>query len=138
MIDGTNEPDLSRLANLWLIAKHEEEMANRERIRIEEQMLPLLEQKTEGSVTTELPSGHKVTVTNKLTRALDFDAFARVRDAIPPALRPIKVKEVLDEAGVKWLANNEPNVYAILAPCLTVKPAKPGFKVVAPVVLEGQ
>lgn len=133
MIDGTNEPDLCRLANLWLIAKHEEEMANRERIRIEEQMLPLLEQKTEGSVTTELPSGHKVTVTNKLTRSLDFDAFARVRDQISPALQPIKVKEVLDEAGVKWLANNEPDVYAIVAACLTVKPAKPGFKVVAPI-----
>lgn len=135
MNQGMNEPNIAELANEWLIAKAKEEAANRERIRIEERMIPLLDNKPEGSVTTELPSGHKVTVTNKLTRTLDFEAYARVRDQIPPALRPVKIKEVLDDVGVKWLQNNEPAVYALIAPCLTVKPAKAGVKVVAPVAI---
>ena len=135
MNTGTNEPNLTQLANEWLIAKYEEERANRERVSIEEKMLPFLEQKTEGSVTSELPSGHKITVTNKLTRASDFEAFNKIRDQIPENMRPVKIKEILDDAGVKWLANNEPAVYAILAPCLTVKPAKPGIKVVAPIAV---
>lgn len=133
-MQGTNEPNVIELANQWLVAKAKEEAANKERIRIEDKILPFLEQKKEGAVTTELASGHKVTITNKLSRTMDFDAFARVRDQIPENLRPIKVKEVLDDAGVKWLQNNEPELYETIAPCLTVKPAKPGVRIVAPVV----
>ena len=134
-MQGTNEPRLTELATQWLNAKAKEERANKERVQIEERMLVFLEQKTEGSVTTELPSGHKVTVTNKLARTIDLDEFRKIKDQIPENLRPVKNKEVLDEAGVKWLANNEPAIYATLAPCLTVKPAKPGVKVVAPVAI---
>ncbi len=130
-----NEPDMTELCNQWLIAKAKEERANKERVSIEERMLPFLEQKTEGSVTNELPTGFKVTVINKLTRTIDFDEFRKIKDRIPENLRPVKIKEILDDAGVKWLANNEPAIYAILAPCLTVKPAKPGIKVVAPVAV---
>lgn len=132
-----NEPAIAHLAKNWLTAKANEEACRKARVAIEEQMLPFLDQKPEGSITTELPSGHKVTVTNRLNRALNFAGFNKIRDRIPEALRPIKIKELLDDQGVKYLAANEPEIYELIAPHLTVKPAKPGVKVTAPIQMEG-
>lgn len=133
MTKAHNEPNLTDLANDWLTAKANEEACRKARVAIEERMLPFLEAKTEGTITTELLSGHKVTVTNKLTRTLDFAGFNKIRDQIPENLRPVKIKELLDDQGVKYLQKNEPDIYALIAPHLTVKPAKPGIKVVAPI-----
>lgn len=128
-----NEPDITDLANQWISAKAREESANRDRVRIEQAMLPFLKQKPEGASTTELPAGHKITVSNKINRTIDLQGFATVREQIPANLRPIKTKEVLDEQGVKYLAENEPAIFQLIAPYLTSKPAKPGVKVVGPV-----
>lgn len=133
-----NEPELAQLARDWLMLKGAEESARKRRIKIEEAMLPFLEQKAEGSTTSELDSGHKVTVTNKMNRKLDFDGFNTVRDQIPKNLRPVKVKEELDDRGARWLQQNEPQIYALIAPHLTVTPAKPGIKVVAPITEEAE
>lgn len=127
-----NEPDVAELAQQWLVAKACEDRARRERVKAEQAMLPFLEQKDEGSKTTELPSGHKVTVTNKFTRKLDLAGFDTVAAQIPPELHPIKIERKLDEKGVKWLQENAPEIYKLIAPHLTVTPAKPGVKVVAP------
>jgi hypothetical protein len=43
---------------------------------------------------------------------------------LPPNLRPIKVEPKLDETGAKYLRNNEPEVWAMLAPAITIQPAK--------------
>lgn len=127
-----NEPDVTQLAKDWLTVKAAEDHARKRRIEIEQDMLPFLDQKPEGSQTTELPTGAKVTVTNKLTRKLDLAGFDTVAGQIPAELHPIKVERKPDEKGIKWLQANAPEIYKLIAPHLTVTPAKPGVKVVAP------
>ena len=46
-------------------------------------------------------------------------------------LLPLKVKELLDEKRLKYIRNNEPEVYAIFAKALTATPAKPNVTVEA-------
>jgi hypothetical protein len=128
-----NEPNLTELAREWLRAKAREAAANKERIAIEERMLPFLEKKDEGSRTTETPDGWKISCTQKMTRKLDLDAYDRVAIKIPINMRPIKVTRSLDEKGAKWLADNEPDIFAILAPCITTTPAKPSIAVARPI-----
>ncbi|MFU8817398.1 MAG: hypothetical protein ACNA7W_18785 [Pseudomonadales bacterium] len=127
-IQQSNEPSLRELAINWLTAKALEGAANHERIRIEQQMLPFLEQKAEGSVTSDV-DGFKVTVTNRVNRKLDPAVWSAVGEQIPAELRPIKTRIELDDVGVRWLMNNEPELYAIVATAITATPAKPGIKV---------
>jgi hypothetical protein len=42
----------------------------------------------------------------------------------------VKLKRELDETGVKYLANNEPQLYKVLASALTIEPAKTDVKIV--------
>ena len=44
--------------------------------------------------------------------------------ALPENLRPLKVETKLDETGAKYLRANEPEIWAMLAPAITVAPAK--------------
>jgi hypothetical protein len=54
----------------------------------------------------------------------------QIVDRIPEQLRPIKVKRELDATGIKYLANNEPQLYKVLSPALTVEPAKTTVSIV--------
>jgi hypothetical protein len=42
----------------------------------------------------------------------------------------VKIKRELDDTGVKYLANNEPQIYKLLAKALTIKPAKTAVTIV--------
>jgi len=52
-----------------------------------------------------------------------------VKDRIPTALHPIKVKIEADAAGMKWLANNDPDMWAKVAEAFETRPGKIGVKV---------
>lgn len=119
---------LETLAAAWLVAKKEEAVANKRRIDIETQMLAHIATKTEGATTVEAGT-FKVTAETKLNRAIDWDAYDAIREQIPERLRPVKFKRELDATGCKWLETNKPEVYALLAPCITVKPAKTAITV---------
>lgn len=114
----------------WLEAKREETAANKRRIAIEEQIAQALDVPAEGSKTHKLDS-FKVTMTQPVTRKLDADAWALVSDKIPPALHPVKVTLSADATGCKYLANNEPEIWAICAKAIETKPGKVGVKVEA-------
>ena len=135
VIDPTHNEDArrSQLLQAWLAAKAAEQTANSRRVAIEGELIELIETKPEGSTTVEI-DGYKVTVTTKMTRSMDAKGFAFIREQFPTNLQPIKVKDLLDDAGVKYLQNNEPDLYNAMAPFLTVKPAKPSFTVKAPLV----
>lgn len=115
--------DLEALAVDWLRAKKEEADANKRRVAIEAQMLAHIDTKPEGAVTVEAGM-FKVTAETKLSRSIDWDAYDKVREQIPERLRPVKFKRELDVTGCKYLENNEPQIYALLAPCITTKAAK--------------
>ena len=121
---------IDKLAAALDAAKENEERARESRIACEEALLALVRGKAEGSVT-ERGEGWKVTVTYGVNRTVDAAALDAIRPQIPVALfeQAITYKPALVLAGVRFLMNNEPGTYAVLAQAITAKPAKPAVKV---------
>jgi hypothetical protein len=118
------------LAQAWLDAKAREAEAARERIEIEKQLIEVLGERDEGSKTHTLENGAKVTITSRLSyKVPDLDALLEVVKKLPAKLRPIKT--VLDETGVKYLRDQEPELYAVVATAIEVSKAKTGVTVKA-------
>lgn len=127
----TPEPSPSRaaeLVNQLIQARKAESDANKLRVHIESELIALLGVKAEGSQTHDCGM-FRLTITGKLSRTIDWDAYDQVQEKIPLNLRPVKTVRALDERGVKYLQANEPELYSILAAAITVKPAKPSVEV---------
>lgn len=118
------------IANEWIEAKNEEKKANRKRIELEGELIALLGMKTEGSQTHDL-DGFKVVITGKLNRKLDVNAYREIMETIPSDLCPVRVVEEykIEDAGCRWLSENKPEVWGILAKAITTTPAKPSVTV---------
>lgn len=123
------ETTIEQLAVQLQSAKHEERLATDRRIALEQAVTEKLGFKTEGSQTHTLENGMKVTITGKLTRSLDQAAWEEVKSQVPESLWPIKVKQELDTTGVKYLMQNEPQIYALVSKAITTKPAKTAVEV---------
>lgn len=125
----TNQPSIDALADQWLMMKKLIKSNQAELLRIEQSLIPLLNAREEGSATTHTPMGKKVVLKNSTNYKLDGTKLLKVRQKIPEALLPLKLKELLDEPRLKYLRNNEPEVYAIFAHAITATPAKPNVTV---------
>jgi len=112
----------------WIDAKRDEDAANKRRVAIESLIIEVLGEPDEGSATHTLDDGSKLTITSKITRTVDEKAWLRVAPMVPEALRPIQFAQVevakLDVKGLRWLAEHQPSVYAIVAQAITAKKAK--------------
>ena len=108
-------------------AKQAEREAEEKRIALEEELVAVLGKRDEGSKTHTVGS-YKVTITGRINRKIDWELFDQVSSKIPETLWP--VKRTLDVTGVKYLANNEPQLYKVLSPALTVEPAKTTVSIV--------
>ncbi len=128
-IENHNQPPIDVLAEQWLIQKNFEQKAREARIRIEEKMLPLLETKEEGSKTTITAFDRKITVTQRIDRKLDSKELMKVRADIPADLLPLRISEVIDLVRLRYLQNNEPDTYRLIARAIVSKPGKPHIKV---------
>jgi hypothetical protein len=118
------------IANDLFEAKLAEKEANERRVALEEELIALVGAREEGSQTHEI-GDYKITITGKLNRKIDWDLFDQsIAAKIPQTLQPVKIKRELDDTGVKYLANNEPQIYKLLAKALTVKPAKTAVTIV--------
>jgi len=120
--------NIDGLAAEWLEAKQQEQAANKWRLKIEQEITAALDAKDEGSITHKLEK-YKVTLTQPVRRTVDPDMWERVKYKVPEQLRPVKVKIEADAAGMKYLANNEPQFWSGIAPAFTTKPGKIGVKV---------
>lgn len=118
------------LCQAWLDAKRAEEKARRDRLAVEAQMVEAFEVPTEGSKTTQLDN-FKITMTQPVTRKLDEKAWANVKGKVSTDLHPIKVKVEADSTGCKWLIQNEPQAWALIASAFETRPGKIGVKVEA-------
>lgn len=116
-------------ANL-LAAKAAEKQATEARIAAEQAVICQLPQRDEGSVTASGLS-YKVAVTYGMNRTVDAAALDAVRSKIPEALfeKAVTYKPALVLAGLRYLQNNEPDTYAVLAQAITAKPSKPAVRV---------
>lgn len=124
-----NKTYIDGLADMWLMKKQEIERAKLDLVSIEKEMMPLLDQKEEGSRTTTTPAGHKVTLRCGFNYSFNGTALNRIRAQIPAALLPLKTKEILDEPRLRELRSNEPETYRILATAIRKRPAKPYIRV---------
>ncbi len=120
--------NIDGLAAEWLSAKAEEQAANKRRLAIEKDLTAALEAKDEGSITHTLED-HKVTLTQPVSRSLDVRKWETIKHKIPTAMHPVKVEIKADVTGVKYLTNNEPELWAKVAEAFTSKPGKIGVKV---------
>lgn len=129
MTTATTQLTIEELVTKLAAAKAAEVLASKDRIKLEEQIVERLGAKPEGATTHELTNGFKVTVTGKMTYKADMEMLMQLASALPPNMRPIKVEPKLDETGAKYLRNNEPEVWAMLAPAITIKPAKTSVEI---------
>ncbi len=117
---------IEQLCADWLAAKKAEQKANAERVAIEDQIVSITGKRDEGAKTVEV-NGFKITVTGRISRKMDWKAWDKVKTQIPADMHPVKLKPELDEKGVKWLADNQPDIYKLLP--IEVKPAKTAVEV---------
>lgn len=122
---------VEELTQKLITAKAVESEANKERVAIEEEIVARLGAKTEGSQTHELSNGLKITITGKLAYSADMPVLLSLCERLPEALRPIKRDPKLDETGAKYLRNNEPEIWSLIAPAITIKPAKTSVSIKA-------
>ena len=119
----------AEIADELFQANIEEKAAKEKRISLEEELIALVGAREEGAQTHEI-GDYKITITGKLNRKIDWEMFdAQLAAKIPASLHPVKMKRELDETGVKYLANNEPQIYKVLLPALTIQPAKTNVKI---------
>ena len=119
---------IETLVGQLVTAKRDEDAAKARRMSLEEQVAAALGCPEEGS-KTEKVGDYRVTITGKLTYKADVEQLVQLAQALPADLRPIKTTTALDETGAKWLRGNRPDLWAIVAPALTVSPAKTAVKV---------
>ena len=122
---------IEKAANEWRSWKHAEDRAKENRLQSELKLIELFGfNKLEGSQTIKTDDGnYKISFTAKLDRKLDEDAYRAIEHNLPDNMRPVRVKLELDTKGIKWMEENAPDAYALVAPCITTKPAKTAVKV---------
>lgn len=120
--------NIAPLARDWLQAKKDEAAANKRRLEIEKQLQAAIDVPDEGSKTHKI-DGYKITATQPVSRKLDAAEWAKRAKLIPADLHPIKTKIEADPAGCKYLAENEPKLWAKIAAAFTTTPGKVGFKI---------
>lgn len=121
---------IDQLCAAWLEAKRAEASFRNQRIAIEDQLSQAFDVPGEGSKTHHADA-HKVTLTQPVYRKVDPDTWAKVGALVPHDLRPIKTKIEADAAGCKYLANNEPQIWARIADAFETKFGKVSIKVEA-------
>ena len=105
----------------WMDAKNDEIAANKRRVEIEEELAGFLSHKAEGATSHQI-GPYKVTLTGRLNRKVDYDVLEKLN--IPAALLPIKYKPELELKGVRYLEDNEPEVFKTFSKAMTIEPAK--------------
>ena len=116
------------LAADWLSIKAEEKALTAKRHAIEEQIAAALEVKDEGSISHKT-EGHKVTLTQPVSRKVDAIIWDKVSRKIPTHLHPVSTVISADSAGCRYLLSNEPKLWAKIAPAFATRAGKIGVKV---------
>jgi hypothetical protein len=114
-----------------IVAKSLEEKARERRIEAEQAIIAELgEIKAEGQTVVK-DGRYKVTITGSMNRRIDQAVLELIRQTIPKALfdKGIRWKPEVNLTGLRYLQNNEPDTYSILAEAITTTPAKPSVRV---------
>ena len=117
--------NIEMVAEKILALKRTEEIAREERAMLEDQLAKEISDRVEGtaSLTT---SSYKITVTSKLTRTLDYQAYQAIENDIPEGVRCVRFKPELDLKKLRAMDAVRPGFSAAF---ITTKPARPSVKV---------
>jgi len=121
--------NLDILATQWHAAKRAEERARDDRIAIEEKILAAHPAKQEGSETVTTGMGHKIKLTGKIIYKADVDQLEVLTSSWPEDARPIKVEVKADEAKLKAIRNERPDLWKKIAGAVETKSAKTGVSI---------
>lgn len=111
-----------QLAADWLAAKRVEQEAVTRRVQLEEELLRVIPNKEEGRATTQLSNGLRIVATGKMNYKADVERLLALTAAWPE--KPVKTKVEADEAFLKSIRNDRPDLWRQIAPAITLKPAK--------------
>ena len=128
----SEQEQLNGLALQLAHAKATEDQATAKRIEIEEQIAALVPTEEVGQATVKVADGTKLVVKRGLNYKADVPAVEATFRELPsgpddePLPLPIKSKTTrsLDEKGYEWYRQNRPDVFAKIAPHVTVTPKK--------------
>ena len=110
------------LAAQWIAAKNAENEAKDKRLEIERQLIEVVEVKEEGSTTNTLKNGVKVVTKGGYTYKADVQKLLALTASWPE--KPVKTKVEADEAFLKAVRHDRPDLWAVIAEAVTLKPAK--------------
>lgn len=114
-------------------ARAAEAQATTERLLAEKTLLAIVgELPTEG--TTRHSDGELVAVIQTgVRRKVDADKLAEIAGQIPEAIgkRLLRWKPELVTAELRYVQNNEPDIYRALSEAITVTPSKPAIRIEA-------
>lgn len=105
--------------------KAQEETAKQRRYMLEARLAGMIATKDEGTDKAET-GPYRITVTSKLTRSLDYEAYQRLEEDIPAGLRCVKLKPEIDMKALRAMDMARPGYSAQF---ITTKPAKPSIKI---------
>jgi len=116
---------LSELVSALMCAKHNEEDARNERVKIEEEIAEQVPTDENGQKTIAVDDV-KITVKRGLSYKADTVAITQLAFDKGLQFAPIKTKTTteLDEKGYEWYKKNNKEAYDILSKYVTVTPRK--------------
>lgn len=126
---GLTEPKIRKdikmkeLCMKYLEAKAMEARAKEERLAIEAALLAEFNPSKDEGTETKAVDGFKVSVTSKLNRVLDFEAYRALQ--LPENLAFVDLKPEINLKNLRILEKVDPS---IVAACITTKPSKPTIK----------
>lgn len=121
---------IERAARQLASAKRVEEIARDARLKAEADLLALLPSTAEGTVT-EVVGDLKVSVRYSMNRTVDQAKLSEIAPQVPEAIgkRLFRWKADIEIREMRFLQNNEPDMYALVAQAITAKPAKPSISI---------
>lgn len=102
-----------------------EQKAKEKRIFLELAVAKVLSNKDEGVDHADV-GGYRVTVTSKLNRTLDYNAYLLIKDGLPEGVQCVDMKPAINIKKLRALEMLDPSIPAQF---ITTKPAKPAVKV---------
>jgi len=117
--------DLEKMAEWFLQCVDAERKAREERIDAEMMIAKELQTKDEG--TDKAVAGcFAITVTSKLTRTLDYEAYREIEDSLPEGVRCVDMKPAINLKKLRALEMVDPKLPSLF---ITTKPAKASVKI---------
>jgi hypothetical protein len=119
---------IEELIEQWLAAKQAESDAEARRVELAAEIAERLGKPSEGSATYR-EGRYLVKVTQPINRKIDWDVFDQALATYKWKDALVKLKRELATDGLRYLQENQPDIYRELAKAITATPGRVGIEV---------